>query len=36
MLEFYHNFCDKLGVDPETRRKIMTGNAAAILGLKGV
>ena len=36
MLEFYHNFCDKLGVDAETRHRIMTGNAAAILGLEGV
>ncbi len=34
MLEFYHNLCDKLAVPPETRQKIMTGNAAGILGLE--
>ena len=33
MLEFYHNFCDKLGLPDATRYKIMTGNAAKILGL---
>ena len=32
-LAFYRNFCDMLGVDDETRHKIMTGNAAAILGM---
>ena len=36
MLEFYRNFCDRLGVDAEIERRIMTGNAAAILGLQGV
>jgi len=33
MLEWYHNFCDKLGVDEQTTHRIMTGNAATILGL---
>lgn len=34
MLEFYGNFCDKLGVDEETRYKILTGNAARIFGVE--
>jgi len=33
MLEFYCNFFDKLGVDEDTRHKIMTGNAAGIFGI---
>ena len=36
MLEWYHNFCDKLGVSDQTKQKIMTESAANILGLAGL
>jgi len=35
MLEFYHNFCERMGLDEPTRQAIMTGNAAKILGVDG-
>ena len=34
MLEFCHNFCEKLGLGEASRCRIMTGNAAEILGLE--
>jgi len=34
MLEFCHNFCEKPGLDEASRYRIMTGNAAEILGLE--